>query len=604
MSTAAGYHEEEALGKAYDARLMRRLLTYMRPYRWWVVLAVVLLLITSTVQVSLAFITQKAIDNYIGKGNAPGLALICLVYLGVVLVGFLGTYGQNYLTQWLGQKVQHDIRMQVFGHLQKLHLAYFDKNPVGRLVTRVSNDVDVLNDLFSSGVVAVIGDLFMLVLIVGALLYYNWQLALITFVVLPLLVIATFVFRARVREVYRQVRLKTARQNAFVQEHISGIKVIQLFVQEMRTQREFDEINADLRQANQRGIYYYAVFFPIVELIGAISLALLLYYGGFRIETGVLTFGELVAFIHLVEEFYRPIRDLAEKYNILQNAMASSERIFGVLDTVPETASARDSRLPERFAPEIRFENVTFAYQEPEWVLRDVSFTVSPGETVAIVGATGAGKTSLVSLLFRFYDYQHGSIKIGGLDVRQWPVEKLRAHLALVLQDVFLFSGSFASNVRLRDDQISDDEVRSALQRVGFDRFLNGRENGLLTEVKERGATLSTGQKQLLSFARALAHNPDILILDEATSSVDTETELLIQRALGELMKDRTSIVVAHRLSTIERADKIVVLHHGQVREIGRHEELLKKQGIYYRLHQMQYRRHTLQPGPAAAGSR
>lgn len=598
MNQANNYHEEEALGKAYDARLMRRLLKYIRPYRWWLALAVVLLFVTSSVQISLAFITQIAIDDYITTGHGEGLLHMCLVYLGVILVGFGATYAQLYITQWLGQKVQHDIRMQIFAHLQKLHLGFFDKNPVGRLVTRVVGDVNVLNELFSSGVVSVIGDIFMLVLIVAALFYYNWQLALITFVVMPLLVVATFVFRAKVRNVFREVRLKTARLNAFVQEHISGIKVVQLFVQEDRTFRKFDKINQELRNAHLRGIYYYAIFFPTVEVIGALSLGLLLYYGGFQIEDGMLSFGGLVAFINLVERFYRPIRDLAEKYNILQNSMASSERIFQLLDTEPVLAPARVEPPQTPFVGRIEFDKVWFAYTDEEWVLKDVSFTVEAGQTVALVGATGAGKTSLVSLLFRFYDYQRGSIRIDGVELRDWPLEQLRSHLALVLQDVFLFSGTYAANVRLRDQQISDQQVSEALQRVGFGRFLKDSPDGLQTEVKERGATLSTGQKQLLSFARALVHNPDILFLDEATSSVDTETEFLIQRALTELMKDRTSIVVAHRLSTIERADNIIVLHHGELRESGRHAELLRQRGIYHKLYQLQYKKGGGAPTP------
>ncbi len=593
MNQAAGFHEEEALGKAYDSRLMKRLLRYLRPYLGWVVLAVALLLIYSAVQVTTAFLTQIAIDDYIATHDTDGLLMICLVFLGVIVVGFGAQYGQLYITQWLGQGVQHDIRMQVFSHLQRLHLGFFDRNPVGRLLTRVSNDVNVLNEMFSSGVVSIIGDIFMLVLIIGALLYYNWQLALITFTVVPLLVIATFIFRARVREIYRKVRLKTARLNSFVQEHIGGIRVVQLFVQEDRALRNFDEINTELRNAHHRGIYYYAVFFPTVEIIGTLSLALLLYFGGFRIEAGTLTFGELVAFISLVERFYRPIRDLAEKYNILQNSMASSERIFRLLDTEPAIFDHPQAALPDKFSGSIEFQNVWFAYKDDDWVLKDLSFSVEPGQAVAMVGATGAGKTSLISLLFRFYDYQRGSIRIAGVDLKDWPRDELRRHLALVLQDVYLFSGDFATNVRLRDEAISDEQVRAALSRVGFDRFLDELPKGINTEVKERGSTLSTGQKQLLSFARALAHDPDILILDEATSSVDTETEVLIQNALGELMKGRTSIVIAHRLSTIEKADKILVLHRGRLREQGTHEQLLQAGGIYHKLYQMQYRKQA-----------
>lgn len=598
---ALNYHEEEALGKAYDARLMKRLLGYLRPYRRVVAAAVVLLLLSSLFQISLTVLTQIGIDDYIRTGDAAGLKLIALLYFGAILLVLAASYAQLYLTMWLGQKVQHDIRMQIFKHLQKLHVGFFDKNPVGRLVTRVTNDVNVLNEMFSSGVVTIIGDIFMLVLIVGALLYYNWQLALITFTVLPLLVIATFVFKAKVRHVYREVRTKLARLNAFIQEHITGMSLVQLFIQEKRTYEKFDRINRDLRTAHFRSIYYYAVFFPTVEIIGALSVGLLLFYGGLRINEATLTFGELVAFIHLVERFYRPIRDLSEKYNILQASMASSERIFNLLDTQPSIVDRGEPLRTRKVAGRIDFERLWFAYHDSDWVLRDVSFSAEPGERVAIVGATGAGKTSLISLLCRFYDYQKGSIRIDGIDIKDLSIEQLRSHLALVLQDVFLFTGDYASNVRLRSAGISDDKVKKALQRVGFDRFLKSLPDGIHTEVKERGATLSTGQKQLLSFARALAFDLGILILDEATSSVDTETEMLIQGALEELLKDRTSIIIAHRLSTIEKADKIIVLHHGRLREMGKHGELLKQKGIYYTLYQMQYKKQEGDVVPSMA---
>ena len=474
--------------------------------------------------------------------------------------------------------------------MQSLHLQFFDKNPVGRLVTRATNDVNVLNEMFSSGVVSVIGDIFMLILIVGALLYYNWQLALITFLVLPLLVVVTFMFRARARDAYRTVRLKLARINAYTQEHLTGVNVVQLFTQEKRTYDRYDKINQELRAGHFQSIYYYAVFFPAVEIIGALSVGLLLYFGGIRVEEGILTFGELVAFIHLVERFYRPIRDLSEKYNILQSSMASSERIFNLLDTKPAIVPPREVKRPSEFKGKIEFEKVWFAYNDENWVLKDVSFTVEPGEKVAFVGATGAGKTSLTSLLFRFYDYQKGSIRIDGVEIKDMDTHELREQLGLVLQDVYLFSGDIAGNVRLRNGDIGDDEVRQALKRVGYNRFIDLDSEEIRTPVMERGATFSTGQKQLLSFARALAFDPNILILDEATSSVDTETEQLIQRALEELLRGRTSLIVAHRLSTIERADKIIVLHHGEIREMGRHEELLAQGGIYSRLYEMQYK--------------
>ena len=589
--TAQGYHEEEALGKALDSRLMKRLLKYLRPYRLLLVVAVGLLLIVSLSQIVQARLIQTGIDNHITPGIAKGFLAILVAYMGVIILTFFATFGQVYITQWLGQKVQFTIRMQVFRHLQNLHLGFFDKNPVGRLVTRVTNDVNVLNEMFSSGVVEIFGDLFMLIFIVSYMLYINWQLALISFVVIPLIVLATFLFRAKARGAYREVRIRLARLNAFLQEHITGISIVQLFNQEKRTYDRFEEINRDLRNVHLRSIYYYAVFFPTVEIIGAVSVALILYYGGVRVIGQQLTLGELVAFLYLVERFFRPIRDLAEKYNILQSSMASSERIFRLLDTEPVIADAPQVKHIEKFRGRIDIENLWFAYSQEDWVLKDVSFSVEPGQKIAIVGATGAGKSSLISLLYRFYDYQKGSIKLDGVEIPKLPIEELRGHLGLVLQDVFMFSGDLMGNVRLRDTSISEKQVRQALSRVGYDRFFDQMPDGLNTVIRERGATLSTGQKQLLSFARALAFDPDILILDEATSSVDTETEKLIQQALDELLKDRTAIVIAHRLSTIEKADQILVLHHGKLREKGTHEELLKQQGIYYKLYQIQFKK-------------
>lgn len=583
-------HQEEALGKAYDSRLMKRLLTYLRPYKRQVAIGVIFLLVASVVQIAMVFLLKTGIDEFIASKDSAGLALIAGVFAIAILLGFFIEYIQLYLTTWLGQRVQDDLRMQIFRHVQKLHLGYFDRTPVGRVVTRLTNDVNALNEMFSSGVVTVIGDIFMLVLIIGAMLYLNWELALITFATLPLLIGATLIFRAKVRDVYRIVRTKLAQLNAFMQEHITGMTIVQLFNREERTFGRFDGINKDLRAAHFRSIYYYAAFFPAVEIIGALSSALLLYYGGLKIYAGILTFGGLVAFLQLVEKFYRPIRDLSEKYNILQASMASSERIFKLLDTPPAIIDKPGANSLSSVKGKIEFNDVWFSYIENEWVVKGMSFNVNPGEKVAIVGATGAGKTTLISLLFRFYEKQKGSIKIDGIDVSDIKINDLRTHLGLVLQDVFLFTGDYAGNVRLRNNNISDEEVRKALHRVGYDRFLKREEKDIQTEVKERGATLSTGQKQLLSFARALAFNPQILILDEATSSVDTETELVIQNALDELLKGRTSIIIAHRLSTIEKADKIVVLHHGQVREIGKHEELLKQRGIYYKLYEMQYK--------------
>jgi len=594
---AGSFHDEEALGKAYDSRLMKRLLVYLRPYRLAVIGAVILLLFVSLLQIAFVKLTQMAIDEAITQtelsvdARLDLLGEYALVFLAAALLAFGTRYSQMYLTIWLGQKILHDIRRQVFAHIQKLSLSYFDRNPVGRILTRVTNDVNVLNEMFSSGVVTIIGDIFTLVLIVAAMLHFNWQLALITFAVVPLLMTASFIFRAKVRHIYREVRLRIARLNAFVQEHITGIRIVQLFTRERRTFEKFNDINLDLRGAHLRSIYYYAIYFPTVEVIGTLAIALVLYFGGVRIHSDLMTFGELVAFITLTEMFYRPIRDLSEKYNILQSSMASSERIFALLDTQPSIRNVDRPKRITSFRGHISFENVWFAYKGDDWVLKDVSFDVMPGEKVAVVGATGAGKTSLVSLLYRFYDYQKGYIRLDGVDIRELAVEELCGHLGLVLQDVFLFSGDIAGNVRLRTNDIDDDEVRRALERVGFTRFLKRMPNDIQTEIRERGATLSTGQKQLLSFARALAFDPDILILDEATSSVDTETERIIQRALDELLRDRTSIVIAHRLSTIEKADNIIVLHHGELREMGSHKDLLAQEGIYHKLYHMQYKK-------------
>jgi len=591
MADYNNYHEEEVLGKAYDARLMKRLLKYVRPYRWQLGTAVILLVSGSLLQLLLPIMIQIGIDNYLMKSDINGLARIAFAYAGILLAVFLLQYAQMYITMYIGQKVQYDIRMQIFRHLQKLHLGFFDKNPVGRLVTRTTNDVNVLDEMFSSGLVAVFGDIITLTGIVIALMYYNWKLALLTLMVLPLLILATAVFRKKVRTIYRQVRLKLARLNSFVQEHITGMTIIQLFTREKSTLYKFSLINSELRSAHLKSIYYYATFFPIVEIISALSLAILIYYGGFQIRADMLTFGELVAFIQLVQRFYHPIRDLAEKYNILQSSMASSERIFKLLDTEPEFAEQGNGAKPAQNKGRIEFENVWFAYNSGDDVLKDVSFTVEPGEKVAIVGATGAGKTSLVSLLFRFYNYQKGSIKLDGVELKDMSSKTIRSQLGLVLQDVFIFSGDYASNVRLGNDEITDEQLVDALKKVNLYDYIKSQDGGLKAEVKERGSTLSTGQKQLLSFARALAFDPNILVLDEATSSVDTETERMIQKALDKLLENRTAIIIAHRLSTIEKADKIIVLHHGRLREMGKHHELLEKKGIYYKLHQMQFKR-------------
>ncbi len=601
-------HHEEALGKAYDSRLMRRLLTYVRPYRAQVFFGGLTLLAGSGLQIAMVKLTQVAIDDHISVGDLPGLTVIAVWFLAIMLAKFAVEYIQIYVTADMGQKVQQDIRMQVFAKLQYMDAKFYDKNPVGRLVTRVTSDINVLNEMFSSGVINIIGDIVMLVGYFGLMLYYNVTLSLAVFAILPLLVWTTVIFRRHVRESFRQLRLTVARMNSFVNERLSGIAVVKIFTQEKRTLKGFDEQNKLTREQNLQQVFYYAIFFPAVDIIGAMSVAILVVYGGYQLMSQTLTFGELTAFILLVERFYRPIRDLSEKYNVLQSSMASSERIFQLLDTPEGVTEKRPRDVTSRSAAvtsippgpqqtlrgRIEFHNVSFAYKLPEYALRNVSFTVEPGETVALVGATGAGKTSIISLLFRFYEFQEGRILIDGKDIRAYDVEALRRRMGLVLQDVQIFSGDLAHNVRLGNSSLTDDDIRRAIADVGLDKALgegNGVAVDLNREVKERGATLSTGQKQLLSFARALAFNPDILALDEATSSVDTATERLIQRALERLMKDRTAVVVAHRLSTIERANRILVLHQGELRESGSHNELLQKGGIYRKLYELQNRR-------------
>ncbi len=562
---------------------------YLKPYKARVFWSTVLLLIVTVLQLSGPILMQIAIDDYIAVGDYEGLKRISLLFFGILLSAFILGYIQFYSMQVIGQTVMYDIRMQAFRHLQKMHLAYFDKNPVGRLVTRVTNDINVLNELFSSGVVAVIGDLLTLVGIVIAMLYYSWELTLIAFAVIPLMVVATAIFRNIVRKIYREVRARIARINAFLQEHLTGMSVVQLFNQEKRVFFKFDKINESLRAQHFKSIYAYAVFFPVVELIEVAAVVLLIYFGGMRISIDLLTFGELVAFIQLVERFFRPLRDLAEKYNILQSSMASSERIFKMLDEQPAIEAPAKPQTIKDFKGKIEFEDVSFAYNEPEYILNEVNFTVNPGEKVAIVGSTGAGKTSLISLLLRFYDTQSGNIRIDGVPIKDMDPEYLRSHMALVLQDVFIFSGDFSRNIDLHDDSISREQREEAARQVGIADFIERQPDKYDTQVQERGATLSTGQKQLLSFARALAYNPQILILDEATSSVDTETEVLIQQALDKLMRGRTSIIIAHRLSTIEKADRILVMHKGQLRESGTHRELLDQKGIYHTLYETQF---------------
>ena len=585
-------NEEQTLGKVYDGRLMRRLLAYLAPYKLRVVVSFVLVLVASALKLVGPILTKIVIDDYIAVGNLSGLNTIAAVYVLALVLQFVVSYFQIYIMNMAGQRVLADMRREIFSHLQKLQSSFFDRNPVGRLVTRVTTDVDALNELFTSGVVTIFGDIFMLLGIMGVLVYIDWKLALVTFAVLPALFVVTMIFKRRIRVVYRKVRTRVAMLNAFIQENIVGMQVVQLFRQEERKFGEYSELNRQHTEANIESILHYSIFYPVVEVLSAVAIALIVWYGGGQFLLGTLTLGGLVAFIQYSEKFFRPISDLSEKFNILQGAMASSERIFNLLDTEVEIRTPKN---PSNIAApgydrSVRFNNVSFAYEGEDWVLKDVDLTVRPGETVAVVGHTGAGKSTLTSLLMRLYDVQKGQVVVGDVDVRDWDLKKLRRQFGMVLQDVHLFSGTIASNIRLGDQTISNEAIAEAARVVNLNEWVATLPRGLDEEVAERGASMSAGQKQLVSFARALVHDPKILILDEATSNVDTHTEILVREALERLLENRTSLVIAHRLSTIQRADRIVVLHKGRVREVGTHQELLAERGIYYKLYQLQYK--------------
>src|SRR5580692_1233893 len=626
--------EEEVLGKAYDSRLMKRLLTYLRPYKWQVGVALASILIKAGADVLGPYLTKIVVDRYLApvRGlHTPldrflsnkalvGIAQIATLYVGLLIFSFLLEYLQTYYMQWAGQKTMFDMRAQIFRHLQRMHIGFYDKNPVGRLVTRVTTDVDAVNEMFTSGVVSIFEDVFVLAGIIAIMLHMNWKLALITFAVLPLIGIATKIFRDKVRDSYRRIRVAIARINAYLQEHVSGMVVLQLFNREERAFDKFSKVNSVHMDAYKDAIMAHAVYYPVVEVLSAIAIASVIWFGGNDVIRGTTTLGVLVAFIQYAQRFFRPIQDLSEKYNILQSAMASSERIFKLLDTPAEVVPPTVTKSPSG-PGRIEFDHVWFAYRsvpandqvgtpahgrpveqgstssEPDWVLRDVSFAIEPGETVAFVGATGAGKTTIISLLMRFYDVQKGAIRIDGVDVKEMDLADLRRRFGVVLQDPFLFSGTVASNIRLGTSDIDDEDVEKAAEDVNLADFIRTLPNGFNEEVRERGSTLSTGQKQLISFARALAHDPKILILDEATSSVDTETEFRVRDALSRMVEGRTSVIIAHRLSTIQRADKIVVMHKGQVREMGSHQQLLAQHGIYYKLYQLQYKDQEVAAG-------
>jgi ATP-binding cassette subfamily B protein len=589
MTRPADHTEDDPVDRSYDWVLLQRLLRYLGPYKAEVAASIALIVAMAGLDLVGPYLTKVAIDRHIAHGDAAGLARIALLYLLALLVAFVVRFAQVYIMQMAGQRVMQDMRREIFGHLQKLHVGYFDRNPVGRLMTRVTTDVDAVNELFTSGVVSVFGDLFTLFGIMGVMIAMSAKLALVTFSVIPLFFVVTNWFRRGARQSFREVRRWLARINAFLQENLTGMSTVQLFRREERAAAEFAAVNRGHADANLRSIFYYAVFYPAIELLAALALAFILVYGGTRVLAGTLTMGALVAFIQYSERFWRPISDLSEKFNILQAAMASSERIFLLLDTKPLVVAAPDAVRPAYVEGRVAFEGVSFAYDGGHRVVEDISFEVAPGRSVALVGATGSGKTTLTNLLARFYDVSEGRVTVDGHDVRDLDPSALRAAMALVLQDVHLFSGTIASNIRLGSD-VSMERVWAAAAAVHAHAFIEALPNGYETEVKERGATLSVGQKQLLSFARALAHDPRILILDEATSSVDTQTEALIQDALKVLLRGRTAIVIAHRLSTVQNVDEILVLHKGHIRERGTHAALLAHRGLYWRLYQLQYK--------------
>ena len=583
-------HEDEILGKAYDARLMRRVVTYLRPYKGQVVAAFILIFATALAELAPPYLTKLAIDTAIVPDKMEKLPPIAAAFIGSLVLAFIFRYAQNYTMQVIGQNVMYDLRLQIFSHLQHQSLSYFDRNAVGRLISRLTNDVDALNEFIGSGLVTVAGDVAILLGVVIILFALNWQLALITLAVLPLIAIASQWFQKRMRTNYRQTRVRLAKVNAFLQENISGMLVVQLFNRERRKFEEFDDLNADYLQANIAALRVFAYFFPVVSFLSTLATALLIWYGSGEVLAGVVTLGVLVAFIQYSDRAFQPIRDLADKYNIMQAAMAAAERVFMLVDEQPTITDPADPRRLSKVVGDIEFRDVHFAYNPDEPVLKGVSFKIPAGTSVAIVGATGAGKTSIISLLSRFYDVQEGQILLDGIDVRDVAQAQLRRHIGVVLQDPVLFSGTIARNIRLLDKDISDEEVRRAAHFVNADTFIERLPGTYDYDVKERGANLSVGQRQLLTFARAIAFNPAVLlVMDEATSSVDTETEALIQDALYKLMSGRTSIIIAHRLSTIKHVDRIIVLHKGKIVEEGTHAELMARNGYYYRLYQLQY---------------
>ncbi|MEP6947563.1 MAG: ABC transporter ATP-binding protein [Acidobacteriota bacterium] len=598
---AKKYHEEESIGTKYDFGVAKRLMRYLRPYWRLATAALVLTLITNVLISTQPYFTKMAVDDYITPRKTDGIWLFALAFFAVFLFRFIFSYTQEILLNNVGQKVMFDLRTEIYTKLQKQELAYYDSYPVGRIITRITGDVDALNELFTSGVIDVLGDLVIIFAIIGMMFWMDWKLALVSLVTVPLLFTATNWFRKHARNGFDRVRTRNAKLNAFLQEYISGAQTVQLFNAEKKAQARFAEINDDYREANLETIYYYSIFYPLVDFIGAVGIAVLIFAFGFETASGMsaagkaLSIGILASFIQYSLQLFQPIRDLSDKFNVLQAAIVASQRIFILLDREITVLTPDKPLRSGKAEGRIEFQNVWFAYKNEDWVLKDVSFTVDLGESIALVGHTGSGKTTITSLLMRFYDVQKGRILLDGVDIRDWDLHALRSNFAVVLQDVFLFSGSIEENIRLGNEMIGRERVEWAANEVQADAFIQKLDGTYGSLVRERGAGLSVGQKQLISFARALAFDPKILILDEATSSIDTETEQLIQGAVERVMESRTSLVVAHRLSTIQKCDRIIVLHHGELRENGTHNQLLANRGLYWRLYQLQYSNEKLQ---------